>query len=126
MVKGVSTHEEDSRELFIVVGHHRRPGSLLGHCKEVVHIVHGTESLLPELKLDGGVELGEAGVEMVLEGVGVGEVDRMGLVGVFRDVREVQAEGLAEAAEFHLALVLQAEAECLLGYLLWNKHKSAQ
>lgn len=55
---------------------------------------------------------------MVLEDFGILEVDGMGLVGVFRDVSEVETEGLAEAAELDLALVLETELERLLGDLL--------
>jgi hypothetical protein len=59
--------------------------------------------------------LGEPGVEVVLESVGVGEVDAVRLVGVFCDVGEVQTEGLAEAAELDFARVGEAEGEGLLG-----------
>jgi hypothetical protein len=42
--------------------------SRAGGGEEVVQALHGTECLLPELELDGGVELREARVEVVLEG----------------------------------------------------------
>ena len=85
-----------------------------------MYVFHGTERLLPELELDGSVELGEAGIEMVLQSIGVGEVNGMGLVCVLGDIREVQAESLAKATELDLALMLQAELESLLGDLLQN------
>ena len=58
---------------------------------------------------------------MVLESIGVGEIDGMGLVRILRDVGEMEAEGLAETAELNLTLVLQAELECLLSDLLWRR-----
>jgi len=70
-----------------------------------VDILDGAEGFLPELELDTRVELGETGIEVVLEGIGVGEVDGVGLVGVFCDIREVETEGLAETSEFDFALV---------------------
>ena len=57
------------------------------------------ERFLPELKVDEGIELGEAGVEMVLEGIGIGQVDRMWLVGVLGYTGKVQAESLLETAK---------------------------
>ena len=87
-------------------------------------VLNGTESFLPELEFNGGVALGEAGVEMVLEGVGVGEVDGMLLVRVLGDIGEVKAEGFAETTEFDLALVLETELERLLGDLLEQRNPS--
>lgn len=55
---------------------------------------------------------------MVLEDFGILKVDGVGLVGVFRDIGEVETEGLAETAELNLALVLETELERLLGDLL--------
>jgi hypothetical protein len=40
------------------------------------------------------------------------------LVGVFGDVGKMETQGFAETAELDLALVLEAELECLLGDLL--------
>ena len=94
MVESVPAHEENPRELLVVVGHHGRPRSLLGHREKVVDILDGTERLLPELELHGRVELCEAGIQMVLEGIRVGKVDGMGLVRVLGDVPEVQTERL--------------------------------
>ena len=83
-----------------------------------MEILEGTERILPEIEIQGRVELREEGIKMVVEGIGIGEVDGMRLVSVLCDVGEVETEGLAKTAEFHLALVLQAELECLLGDLL--------
>ena len=77
-----------------------------------------SEGLLPEFKLDGGIELRETRVEMVLQGIRIAEVDRMWLVLVFRNIGEVQPEGLAESTELYFPLMLQAEFECLLRNLL--------
>lgn len=51
-----------------------------------MYIFDGAEGFLPELELNGGVELGETGVEVVLEDFGILEINGMRLVGVFGDV----------------------------------------
>jgi hypothetical protein len=83
-----------------------------------VYIFDAPEGFLPELELDGGRELREARIEMVLECFRVSEIDRMRLVRVLRDIGKVQAEGFAEPSELDLALVFEAETESLLGDLL--------
>lgn len=55
---------------------------------------------------------------MRLKGFGVGEVDGVGLVSVFGNVGQMQAEGFAETTEFDLAVVFDAELECLVNNLL--------
>ena len=55
---------------------------------------------------------------MVLQGIRVGEVDAVRLVRILRDIGQVKTEGLAQATELDLALVLQAELEGLLRDLL--------
>jgi len=57
-------------------------------------ILDGTKSLLPQLQLDRSIELGEAGIEVVLEGIGVGEVNRVGLGRIFGYVGEVETKCL--------------------------------
>ena len=89
MVKCVATHQEDLCEFFVVVGHHGRLWGLLGHGQEVMDILDGTKSLLPQFQLDGSIELGEAGIEVVLEGIGVGKVNSVGLRRIFGYVGEV-------------------------------------
>ena len=89
MEQRIPRRKEDARKLLVVVGHHRGAGCLLSHGEEVMNVLNRTEGLLPELKLDGGVELREARVEVVLERVTVGQVDRVWLVRVFGDVGEV-------------------------------------
>lgn len=118
VIERVAAHQEDFRQFLVVVGHHRRLRRLLRHREKVVNILDGAESLLPELELHGGVKLGKAGIEMMLQCLGIGEVDRVGLVRVFGDVGEVKTEGFAETAELDFALVLQAESEGLLRDLL--------
>ena len=78
----------------------------------------GAEGLLPELELDRRVQLGEARVQVALERVRVLQVDRVRLVRVLGHVRQVKTQRLAQAAEFNLALVLQAELEGLQRNLL--------
>ena len=55
---------------------------------------------------------------MMLQGIRVGEVDAVRLVRILRDIGQVKTEGLAQATELDLALVLQAELEGLLRDLL--------
>ena len=81
-------------------------------------VFDGSESLLPEFELDGGIELRETRVEMVLQGVRITEVDRMWLVLVFRNIGEMQPEGLTKSTELYFPLMLQAEFERLLCNLL--------
>ena len=118
MIQRVSAGEENLCEFFIVICHHGGAGGLFRHGEEVVDVFDGTKRFLPELKLDGGVELCKAGIEVVLENLWVGEVDGMGLMRIFCDVGEVETEGLAETTELDLALVLETEAEGLLRDLL--------
>jgi hypothetical protein len=94
MVECVTTHQEDLCEFFVVVSHHGRLWSLLGHGQEVMDILDGTKSLLPQFQLDRSIELGEAGIEVVLEGIGVGKVDRVGLGCIFSHVGEVETKCL--------------------------------
>ena len=55
---------------------------------------------------------------MVLQGICVGKIDAVRLVRILRNVGQVETEGLAQATELDLALVLQAELEGLLRDLL--------
>ena len=55
---------------------------------------------------------------MMLESIGIAEVDSVGLVCILGYIREMQAKGLTESAEFDLSLMLQAELKGLLGNLL--------
>ena len=83
-----------------------------------MNIFNRSESFLPELKLYRSIQLSEASVEMVLQGIRVGEVDAVRLVRILRDIGQVKTEGLAQATKLDLALVLQAELEGLLRDLL--------
>jgi hypothetical protein len=66
--------------------------------------------------------LGETGIQMLLEGIWIRKVDCVRLVGVFRDVGEVESEGFAESTELDLSFVFKAEFERLLGNLLeWRE-----
>lgn len=94
MVESVTAHQKDLCELFVVVSHHRGLGSLLGHGQQIMDIFDGTKSFLPQLQLDRSVELGEAGIEVMLEGIGVGKVNRVGLGRIFGYVGEVEAKSL--------------------------------
>jgi len=91
MIQRVTAHQEYLGKLLIVIGHHRGTRSLLGHDQEIVDIFHRTEGLLPEFELNGGVELCEASIEVMLEGIRILEVDCMWLMGIFCNVGEVEA-----------------------------------
>ena len=118
VVQSVSAHEEDFGKLFVIVGHHGRPGCLLGHRKQIVDILDGAEGFLPQLEFHRGVELSETCVEVMLKGVWIREIDGMLLVRIFGNVGEMEAEGLAEATEFNFALMFETEFERLLSDLL--------
>lgn len=118
MIEGVTAHEENLCQLLVVVSHHSWSRRLLRQGKQVVNILDGTECLLPELELDGGVELRETSIEVVLQCVGIREVDGMWLMCILCDIRKMQTKSLAETAELDFPLVLQTELECLLGDLL--------
>jgi len=120
MEEGIPAHQKYLGEFFVVVSHHRGARGFLSQGEEVVDILNGAESFLPELELDGGVELREASVEMVLKDVRVREVDGVLLVRVFGNVGEMEAECLAETTEFDFSLVFQAEFEGLLRDLLFG------
>lgn len=53
----VSGDQEDSGQVLVVVTHHQGLGGSLGNCQQGVHILDGSEGLLPQLQLDGHVEL---------------------------------------------------------------------
>lgn len=103
MEKCVATCQEDPSEFFIIIGHHGRARSFLGHGEEVVDILNRAKRFLPQLQLDRGVKLGEPSIEMVLKSIWIGKIDGMRLVGVFRDIGEMQTESLAESTELDLA-----------------------
>ena len=118
MVQCITTHEEDLRELFVVIGHHSWARCLLGHRQKIVDIFNGPESLLPEFELHRRVKLSEASIEMSLQSLRILEVDSVGLVCVFRHICEVQTECFAKATELDFSFVFQAELEGLLCDLL--------
>jgi len=61
---------------------------------------------------------------MMLEGIGIGEVDRVRLMRVFGNICEVQTKCLAEATELDFALVLETEFKGLLCDLLREVRES--
>jgi len=54
----------------------------------------------------------------MLKRIGILKVDRMGLVRVFCNVGEMEAQSLAKTSKFDLALMLETKLECLLRDLL--------
>lgn len=109
----IFTDEEDGGKLFVVVGHHDVLGGALAEAQQGVDILNAAESLLPQLQLNGNIQLLETGVEVTLQGVGITQVDGVHLRRVFGGILNVVAEKLAETAEFGLASVLLAELEGL-------------
>ena len=107
---------EHSGELLVVVCHHGRLLGLLARRvgEQSLDVLDGSERLLPELELDGRVELLEPGLEVSGEHVRVGEVDGVGLVGVLVDGGEVLSDDLAQSSELGLSGVLDAELERLV------------
>lgn len=110
----VLSDAKHAHHLLVEGGHHARFGRALGHAHEAVDVLGGAEGLLPELEVDGRVELLEARVEVTLERVGVVEVDRVRLVRVFLRRSEVRAERLGQTTELGLALVREAERKRLV------------
>ena len=78
-------------------------------------ILDTAESLLPELQLDGNVELLEAGVKVTLQGVGVTQVDGVHLSRVLGGILDVVPEELTKTTELGLTGVLETELEGLQG-----------
>jgi hypothetical protein len=62
--------------------------------------------------------LRESSVKVVLEGVGIREVDRVWLMRVLGYVGQMESKSLAETTELDFALVLQTKFERLLCDLL--------
>jgi hypothetical protein len=119
MKQRVAAHQKDFGEFFVIISHHRRSGCLLGHCKEIVYILDGPECFLPELKFNRGIQLRKTRVKVVLEGIGVREVDGMWLVRVFCNICQMKTECLAKTAEFDFSLVFKAKFKRLLCNLLY-------
>lgn len=111
----VLANKENAGELLVVVGHHNVLGGALAEVQQGVDILNAAESLLPQLQLNGNVQLLEASVEVALQGVGVAQVDGVHLGRVLGGILDVVAQELTQAAELSLAGVLLAELEGLEG-----------
>ena len=57
----VATLPENQSELLVVIGHHFRLEDLLGQGHEAVDIFDSLVSLLPQLHLNGGIQLAKPG-----------------------------------------------------------------
>jgi hypothetical protein len=120
---------EDLGQLLVVRDHHRRLLCLLARRvgKQALDVLNRAEGLLPKLELDRERELGEARLNVPGKDVGVREVDRVALVGVLVNGRQVLADHLAQPAELGLALVVLAEGKGLLDDVLWDgRERSAR
>jgi hypothetical protein len=111
----VLANKENAGELLVVVGHHDVLGGALAEVQQSVDVLNAAESLLPQLQLNGDVQLLEAGVKVTLQGVGVAQVDGVHLRRVLGGILDVVAQELTQAAELGLAGVLLAELEGLQG-----------
>lgn len=111
----VLADKEDTGKLLKVVGHHDVLGGALAEREESVGVLDRLEGLLPQLELNGDIQLLEAGVKVALEGVGIAEVDGVHLGRVFGGILEVVAEQLTQSAELGLAGVAETELEGLEG-----------
>lgn len=115
MEEVVLADEEDTGKLLEVVGHHDVLGGTLAQAEQGVGVLDTLEGLLPQLKLDGDVELLEAGVQVSLQGVGVAQVDGVHLGLVLGGILEMVAEQLAQSSELGLSGVAKTELEGLVG-----------
>ena len=115
MEEVVLANKENASELLVVVGHHNVLGGALAEVQQSVDILNAAESLLPQLQLNGDVQLLEAGVKVTLQSVGVAQVDGVHLRRVLGGILHMVAQELTQAAELGLTGVLLAELEGLQG-----------
>ena len=123
--KVVLADEEDTGKLLVVVGYYDVLGGALAEAEEGVDILNTAKSLLPELELNGDVELLEAGLKVTLQSIGVVQVNSVHLSRVLGGGLDMVAEKLAKAAELGLADVLEAEVEGLHGGALVEDLKTS-
>ena len=108
----VAALPEDQRQLLVVVGHHFGLEGLLGQRHEAVNVLDGLVGLLPQLHLDGSIQLDQPRVQVPLLGLGAVEVDRVGRrVLLLDDQVQVVPQLVTELPELSLALVLQTKPE---------------
>lgn len=108
----VAALPEDERQLLVVVCHHLGLEGLLGQRHEAVDVLDGLVGLLPELHLDGGVQLHQPRVQVPLLGLRAVEVDRVGRrVLLLDDQIQMVPQLVTELPELGLALILQTEPE---------------
>ena len=74
-------------------------------------VLNGAERLLPQFKLCRSLELFKPSLEVVLLGLGEGQIGPVALVAVLHQVRQVVAKNLTQAAELGGALVGDAEGK---------------
>ena len=108
----VVRHPEDLRELRVVARHRGGARRLLHLLNQRVDVLDGAVGLLPELHLDGGVQLDQPRVQVPLLGLGAVEVDRVGRrVLLLDDQIQMIPQFVTELPELGLALILQTEPE---------------
>lgn len=96
---------EDESQLLVVVGHGLRHGRLLGQVHETVDVLDGLVGFLPQLHLDGRVELHQTSVLVQLLRLGLGNAHVGDLRRQLLDVLEMLAQLVAQLAELSLAVV---------------------
>ena len=88
----VAALPEDEGQLLVVVGHEGGAWRLLGERDEAVHILDGLVGFLPQLHVDGGVELNQARLQVHGLALGVVQVDGALLVLVLVDMAQMGAQ----------------------------------
>lgn len=111
--KVVLANKENSGELLVVVGHHDVLGRALAEVEESVDVLNTAESLLPQLQLDGNIQLLKASLKVALQGIGLAQVDGVHLRRVLGSGLHMVTEELAESSELSLACIFEAEIESL-------------
>lgn len=83
-----------------------------------MNVFDAAEGFLPQLELNGNVELLETSLEMTLKSIGVAQVDGVHLRGVLGSSLDMVSQKLAKTAELGLSGILEAEIESLHGSAL--------
>lgn len=115
----VARFPKNQAQFRIVREHLTGLGFLFAQIHERVDVLDGLVRLLPELHRYGVVQLQQTGLQVVVLGLGLGEIDGGHcLVRVLVALDHVLPERLAQLAELGLALVFDAKREGLFRHLL--------
>lgn len=89
-------------------------------------VLHSLEGFLPQLHLDGTVQLNQASVKMHGLGLRVVQIDGTLLVLMLMDVAQMHAQIVTQLAEFRFSGVLQAELEGCEAQLIITTHEQGR